>query len=56
MIREHVQHLSLAFGAALFAGAVLAEGATAQEADFLFKRPTVTVGVRLGYAFPRPAS
>lgn len=56
MIREQVQHLFLAFGAALLAGVVLAEGATAQGTDFLFKRPTVTVGVRLGYAFPRAGS
>ena len=56
MIREQVQHLFLAFGAALLAGVVLAEGATAQGTDFLFKRPTVTLGVRLGYAFPRAGS
>ncbi len=56
MIRGQVQHLFLAFGAALLAGVVLAEGATAQGTDFLFKRPTVTVGVRLGYAFPRAES
>ena len=56
MIREQVQHLFLAFGAALLVGVVLAEGATAQGTDFLFKRPTVTVGVRLGYAFPRAGS
>jgi hypothetical protein len=56
LIREHVQHLFLAFGAALLAGVVLAEGATAQGTDFLFKRPTVSVGVRLGYAFPRAGS
>ena len=56
MIREQVQHLFLAFGAALLAGVVLAEGATAQGTDFLFKRPTVSVGVRLGYAFPRAGS
>ncbi len=56
MIREQVQRLFWAFGAALLAGVVLAEGATAQEADFLFKRPTVTVGMRLGYAIPRAGS
>jgi len=56
LIREQVQRLFWAFGAALLAGVVLAEGATAQEADFLFKRPTVTVGMRLGYAIPRAGS
>jgi len=41
---------------ALLMGPALAEGASAQAADFLFKRPSVTLGVRLGYAVPRVES
>lgn len=55
-IREHLKQRSLAFGIALLTGGVLAGAATAQEADFLFKRPTVTLGLRLGYAVPRADS
>jgi len=46
----------MAFWIALLAGATLAEGAMAQDADFLFKRPAVTLGVRVGYAVPRAES
>ena len=34
----------------------MAEGATAQTPDFLFKQPTATLGVRIGYAVPRAQS
>ncbi len=40
----------------LILGALLTPEMAAQDADFLFKRPTVTLGVRLGYALPRAGS
>jgi len=46
----------VALGVALLAGGVLAGSATAQTPDFLFKRPTATLGVRVGYAIPRAGS
>ena len=52
LIREQLRHLPLAFVVALLTGGGHAEGATAQGADFLFKRPTVTLGAWFGYALP----
>ncbi len=37
-------------------GLALAEGAAAQGADFLFRRPSVTLGLQVGYALPRAGS
>lgn len=49
-------HLILPLVAALICGLPLAGAAAAQEADFLFERPRVTLGVKLGYAFPSAES
>ncbi|MFV1985971.1 MAG: hypothetical protein ACC682_01710 [Gemmatimonadota bacterium] len=56
MIGERVQHVLLAPGFALLAGVVLTGAVAAQAPDFLFKRPTVTLGVKVGYAVPRANS
>ncbi|WP_419949718.1 hypothetical protein [Candidatus Palauibacter sp.] len=45
------KRLTMALVLAVFAGAWAAEFVAAQ--DFLFGRPSVTVGVRFGYALPR---
>jgi opacity protein-like surface antigen len=55
-----MRHRAIFAGSALL-GAVLAplvvpSGASAQEADFLFRRPWVSLGIRGGYAIPRAGS
>lgn len=55
MIHDNDRRL-LRWGTALLAGLMLAGPAAAQESDFLFHRPSVTLGVRLGYAVPRAES
>jgi opacity protein-like surface antigen len=47
---------SSVLGLTLLAATVPAGGATAQGTDFLFRRPSVTVGARIGYALPRAGS
>jgi hypothetical protein len=43
-------------GAVLIVGLGFGEDAAAQGSGFMFKRPSVTLGVRLGYALPRAGS
>ena len=50
------RHFVWTLGAALLVELALAGDAAAQGTDFLFKRPTATLGVRLGYALPRAGS
>ncbi len=50
------RHLVWTLGAVLFVGPGLTEDAAAQGSGFAFKRPTATLGVRLGYALPRAGS
>ena len=56
MSHDSRRHLVWTLGAALFVGLALAEDAAAQGSGFVFKRPTVSLGVRLGYALPRAGS
>lgn len=55
MMHGHDRHLLPLLGVAL-ASSGLADGVAAQEADFLFDRPNVTLGARVGYALPRAGS
>jgi len=50
------RHLVGMLGAALLVGLALADDVSAQGSGFAFKPPTVTLGVRLGYALPSAGS
>ena len=56
LISKRFQHLWVVFGVAMLAGVVSTESVTAQQADFLFKCPKASLGVRLGHASPRAQS
>ncbi len=50
------RHLLWPLVTAGISGLLVVEGAAAQRADFLFKRPSVTLGLRAGYALPSAGS
>lgn len=52
MINEVRRHLITAVALGSVIGLMGAAPTAAQDADFLFKRPTVTLGLRIGYAVP----
>lgn len=56
MTHDCRRYLVRPIAAALLLGLALGESAAAQGADFLFRRPSVTLGVQVGYALPRAGS